>query len=280
MIKNKRVLITGAAGSIGSELLRQLAPHNRIFCLDQNETGLADLLEEHREFDDRDVYGRVGDVRDIEVIRDIFSDFKPQVVFHAAALKHVPINETYPEEAIKTNVLGTLNMIQVVKSWDCVEKFVFISTDKAVSSNSIMGATKRLGEILVKNQGKGFVVIRFANVLGSRGSVIPIWQKQIDENKPITVTHKDMKRYFMSIEEAIDLVIQAAEIGKGGEIIILDMDKQVNILDMAKEILGKSGKDLPIKMIGARPGETLFETLMFEEEEKIAKKEGKFFIIK
>lgn len=280
MIKNKRILITGAAGSIGSELLRQLAPDNRVFCLDQNETGLADLLEEHREFDDRDVYGRVGDVRDIEVIRDIFSDFKPQVVFHAAALKHVPINETYPEEAIKTNVLGTLNLIQVVKSWDCVEKFVFISTDKAVSSNSIMGATKRLGEILVKNQGKGFVVIRFANVLGSRGSVIPIWQKQIDENKPLTVTHKDMKRYFMSIEEAIDLVIQAAEIGKGGEIIILDMDKQVNILDMAKEILGKSGKNLEIKMIGARPGETLFETLMFDEEAKIAKKEGKFFIIK
>lgn len=279
MIKNKRVLITGMAGSIGSELLRQLAPYNKVFGIDQNETALVDLVEEHC-FDKCEVYGRVGDVRDKSILEDVFSDFKPQIVFHAAALKHVPVNETYPDEAIKTNVLGTLNLIQVAKKWECLEKFVFISTDKAVSSNSIMGATKRLGEILVKNQGNRFVVIRFANVLGSRGSVIPIWQKQINENKPITVTHKDMKRYFMSIEEAIELVIKAAETGNGGEIIILDMDKQVNILELAKDILNKSGKDLPINIIGIRPGETMEEKLMFDEEEKIAKKDGKFFIIK
>lgn len=279
-MKNKRILITGASGSIGSELVRQLAPNNKLMCFDINETALVDLVEEMAQFNGYETYGRIGDVRDISVIREIFSDFKPQIVFHAAALKHVPINETYPEEAIKTNVNGTLNLIQVTKSWDCVQKFVYISTDKAVSSNSVMGATKRLGEIMVKNQGKGFVAVRFANVLGSRGSVIPIWQKQIEEGNPVTVTHKDMKRYFMSIEEAVSLVIEAGENGKGGEIYILDMGQEINILDLAKKIINESGRNVDIKMIGTRPGETLSEKLMFEEEEKIAEKSGRFYIIK
>lgn len=279
-MKNKRILITGASGSIGSELVRQLAPNNKLMCFDINETALVDLVEEMAQFKGYKTYGRIGDVRDISVIREIFSDFKPQIVFHAAALKHVPINETYPEEAIKTNVNGTLNLIQVTKSWDCVQKFVYISTDKAVSSNSVMGATKRLGEIMVKNQGKGFVAVRFANVLGSRGSVIPIWQKQIEEGNPVTVTHKDMKRYFMSIEEAVSLVIEAGENGKGGEIYILDMGQEINILDLAKKIINESGRNVDIKMIGTRPGETLSEKLMFEEEEKIAEKSGRFYIIK
>lgn len=278
MIKEKRILVTGAAGTIGSELVKQLSNNNKIFCLDINETGIADLLGQ---YDDKWVKGRVGDIRNRSIIRDIYSDFKPQIVFHAAALKHVPINELYPDEAISTNVIGTLNLIEVTKAWDCVEKFVYISTDKVVSSNSIMGATKKLGEIMVKNQGKGFIAVRFANVLGSRGSVIPIWQKQINQGLPLTVTDERMTRYFMTVEEAIELVIEAGETGDGGEIMILDMKDQVNILDLAKNILRQSGQDeTKIKIIGIRPGETLSEELMTEEEKKVAIKKGKFFIIK
>lgn len=277
-MKNKRILVTGAAGTIGSELVRQLSEKNKIFCLDNNETGVADLLGQ---YDSKEVYGRVGDIRNRAIIRDIFSDFKPQIVFHAAALKHVPINELYPDEAISTNVIGTLNLIEVTKSWDCVEKFVYISTDKVVSSNSIMGATKKLGEIMVKNQGKGFIAVRFANVLGSRGSVIPIWQKQLDQGLPLTVTDERMTRYFMTIEEAIELVIEAGETGEGGEIMILDMKEQVNILELAKQILKQKGLDEDnIKMIGIRPGETLGENLMTKDEKDIVEKKGKFFVIR
>src|SRR3989304_7389381 len=167
-MKDKRILITGMAGSIANEMTSALAKNNKIFGIDINETGVFEIMNE------LGVYGRIGDIRDKSVIEDIFSDFKPQIVIHAAALKHVTPNELYPEEAIKTNILGTLNLIQEAKNWECLEKFVFISTDKAVQSNSIMGATKRCAEIMVKNQGRGFVAGRLGNVLGSRGSVIPI----------------------------------------------------------------------------------------------------------
>lgn len=271
-MKGKRILITGSAGSIGSELVRQLAPSNHIYCIDQNESGLADLMEELK------VAGRVGDIRDETTVRDIFSDFKPQVVFHAAALKHVSAMELVPREAVLTNIIGTLNVIEYAKRWECVEKFVFISTDKAVQSTSIMGATKRVGEIITRNQGKGFVVVRFGNVLGSRGSVIPIWQRQINQGKAITVTSPEMTRYMMTIEEACALVIKAAKEGKGGEIYCLDMGKKVNILSLAKEIVKESQSD--IKIIGVRKGEQLSEQLMSLEEERTAKREGKYYVIR
>lgn len=275
----KRILITGAAGSIGSELVRQLVPHNKVFLLDTNETGVFDQIEEYKQAGYW-CHGRVGDVRDEKTVADVFSDFKPQIIYHAAALKHVTPGEWYPREYVNTNIIGTLNVIEHAKKWECVEKFVFISTDKAVQSSSIMGATKRISEIIVRNQGKGFVVVRFGNVLGSRGSVIPLWQKAIDEGKTIKVTDPRMERYMMTIPEAVELVIEAATMGKGGEIICLDMGKKINILDLALQVLGKAGKPPQVDIIGIRPGEQLTEKIMFEEEEKLAAKVGKFYVIR
>lgn len=280
MIKNKRCLVTGGAGSIGSELVRQLAENNKVFILDQNETGTFDLYEELDQ-DGKWVAYRVGDIRSIETVRDVFSDFKPQYVFHAAAYKHVTPMEVYPEEAVNTNIIGTLNVLRASKNLECVEKFVYVSTDKVIHSNSVMGATKKVGEIMTRNSGKGYMAVRFGNVLGSRGSVIPLWQNQIDRGKPLTITDPRMKRYFMTIPDACELVIKAAEIGEGGEILILDMGEQVKILDLAKEILKKAGKDeTNIREIGIRPGETLDEKLMTQEEEAIAVKKDNFWIIK
>lgn len=278
MIKGKRILVTGGAGTIGSEIVRQVVAQNKVFLLDQNETGMFDLVEECK-LDGHWCHGRVGDVRDQKTVEDVFSDFKPEIIFHAAALKHVTPGEWYPREYVNTNILGTLNLIEEAKRWECFEKFVFISTDKAVQSTSIMGATKRVSEIIVRNQGKGFVVVRFGNVLGSRGSVIPIWQKQIDERKPLTVTDANMTRYMMTVEEAIELVLAAAQEGKGGEIFCLDMGEKVNVLDLAKSILADARHGAGIKMIGARPGEQLTEKLMFEEEEAMAEKKDKYWII-
>lgn len=273
-----KILITGAAGSIGSELVRQLAPKHKLFLVDINETGVYDTIEEHKQMGHW-VHGRVGDVRDEKTVEDVFSDFKPDWVFHAAAYKHVTPMEWTPIEAIQTNIIGTYNLIKYAKKFG-TKKFVYISTDKAVQSSSIMGATKRVSEIIVRNQGDGFVVVRFGNVLGSRGSVIPLWQKAIDEGRPIKVTDPRMERYMMTIDEAVDLVIQAAHIGRGGEIICLEMGKKINVLDLAKKIIADSKTDTPIEIIGARPGEQLTEKLMFEEEEREVIKQGRFLIIK
>ena len=282
-MKNKRILITGAAGSIGSEIVCQVVKNNKVFILDQNETGMFDIIEKYKK-EGYWCHGRVGDIRDEKTLVDIFSDFKPQVVFHAAALKHVTPGEWYPREYVNTNILGTLNLIEQAKKWECTEKFIFISTDKAVQSSSIMGATKRVSEIIVRNQGKGFIVVRFGNVLGSRGSVIPIWQEQIDTGKKLTVTDKRMTRYMMTIEEAIRLVIVAGEKGMGGEIFVLDMGEKVNILDLAHEILIKAHKVPEVDIIGTRPGEQLTEKMMFEEEERDATKiswgKDTFYIIR
>lgn len=278
MIENKKILITGGAGSIGSELVRQLAKTNKIFILDFNETALFDLITEEKA-KGHWVYGRIGNVRDEKTVNDVFSDFKPDIVFHAAAYKHVTPMEMYPREAVETNILGTLNVIEHAKKYE-VKKFVFVSTDKAVQSTSIMGASKRVSEIITRNQGNGYIVVRFGNVLGSRGSVIPIWQKQIDKGEKITITDPQMERYMMTIEEACTLVIEAAEVGEGGEIMILDMGNKIKILDLAKKIIAESRKDIGIDVIGIRPGEELTEKLMFDEEEKKAIKNGKFFIIK
>ena len=272
-MKNKRILITGAAGSIGSELLRQLCERNKIYGVDINESGLADLMREY------DVAVRIGDIRNENTVRDIFSDFKPQIVFHAAAYKHVDMVENVPKEAIDTNILGTYNLLHYSKVYP-VEKFIFISTDKAINPYSIMGATKRVGEIMTKNQGKGFIAVRFANVLGSRGSVIPIWQRQINQGKPITLTHPDMERYFMTIEQAVQLVIKAGELGEGGEIFVLDMGRPVKLLELANKIIQELGSEVPIKVIGIRPGEQLKEKIMLEEEQQRAVRKDNFWIIK
>lgn len=277
MIKGKRILVTGGAGSIGSELVRQLAVKNKVFILDNNETATFDLSEELSK-KGLWVKPRVGDVRDKDTVRDIFEDFKPEYVFHAAAYKHVSPMEMYPKEAVDVNVYGTLNVLTEAYRWECLEKFVFISTDKVVHANSVMGATKKLAEIMVKN--KGGIAVRFGNVLGSRGSLLPIWQKQMDEGVPLTVTDKKMTRYMMTIPEAVSLVIGASEQGKGGEIFILEMGKPVNIFELACDILQKAGKKPEVNIIGLRPGETLDEKLVSEEEEKRMVKDGNYYVIK
>lgn len=278
MIKNKRIVITGGAGSIGSEICRQLSANNKIFVLDSNESDTFDLTE-HLKQEGYWVKPRVGDVRDMETVKDLFEDFKPQLVFHCAAAKHVSPNETYPLEAIRTNIIGTYNVLHQAKRYECLEKMIYISTDKVVNANSVMGATKKVGEIMVKNAGG--IVVRFGNVMGSRGSVIPIWQKQLDAGKPLTITDSRMERYMMTIPQACELVIKAAEEGKGGEIFIMDMGKRVNILSILTDMLKKVGDpEYPIEEIGIRPGETLDEKLMTQEEEKIAIKKDKFYIIK
>jgi FlaA1/EpsC-like NDP-sugar epimerase len=280
-IKNKRILVTGGAGSIGQELVRQLAVNNKIFILDQNETATFDLRTELKERGYW-VHSRTGDIRDKATVADVFDDFKPQYIFHTAALKHVTPNEEYPLEAIQTNILGTYNVIAEAKRWECLEKFVFISTDKVVNANCIMGITKLCAEGLVRRAGEKFVAVRFGNVMGSRGSVIPIWQKQFDQKKPLTVTDERMERYMMSIPEACELVIKAAEKGKNGEVWILDMGKRVNVLKLAQKIIKEAGygDNMEIDIIGIRPGETLDEKLMTKDEELKAVKTDNFYVIK
>jgi len=270
-MKNKRILITGAAGSIGSELAKQLYKENKIYGLDIDEMRLHEVKR------DLHIPVRVGDIRNKDTLRDVFSDFNPQIVFHAAAYKSVDMMEYVPQEAVSTNVNGTENVLYCSKVME-VEKFIFISTDKAVNAKSIMGKTKSLGETMTVNSGKGYIAVRFGNVIGSRGSVLEIWEKQLNERKPITVTDERMLRYFMTIEEAVSLVIEAARIGEGGEVICFDMKKPVKIIDLAariaKELRGE------IEVTGIRPGEQLEEHLMTVEEEQRAIRKGNFFIIK
>lgn len=269
-----RILVSGAAGSIGSELCRQLSEYidNEVYGFDINETALFNLYEELKPH----IKTRVGDIRNRETLEDIFENFQPQVVIHAAAYKHVSPLELDPIEAVQTNIIGTNNLIRAAKKYK-VQKFINISTDK-VNGESIMGLTKKINERIVQNAG--YVSVRFGNVLGSQGSVIPIWQEQINKNQPLTVTDPRMKRYFMTIPEACSLVIEALDIGEPGDKIILDMGEQHNILELAKEILKKSGKDLEIKIIGAKAGEMLQERLMNDHEEQVAQKKGNFWVIR
>ena len=287
-IKDKTILVTGGGGYIGSELCRQIAINNpkRLVIIDIYENTAYsiqnELIRKHKNLDLK-VY--IASVRDKRTISELIAKEKPNVVFHAAAHKHVPLMEDSPKEAIKNNVFGTYNVAQASID-NNVEKFVFISTDKAVNPTNIMGASKRLCEIMIQSMDSisdtDFVAVRFGNVLGSNGSVIPLFKKQISEGGPVTVTHEKVIRYFMTIPEAVSLVIQAGAMANGGEIFILDMGKPVKILDLAEDLIRLSGFDpyteIPIKIVGLRPGEKLFEELLMDEEGISATKHDKIFV--
>lgn len=275
-IKDKTVLVTGGGGSIGSELCRQIAIHNpkKLIILDIYENNAYEIEQELiRNLPNLDLTVLIASVRDEKKIRDVFGKYKPEIVFHAAAHKHVPLMETSPNEAVKNNVFGTLNVARTAGEFG-VERFILISTDKAVNPTNIMGATKRICEMIVQTLDKHYtteyVAVRFGNVLGSNGSVIPLFKKQIEEGGPVTVTHKDIVRYFMTIPEAVSLVLQAGAFAKGGEIFVLDMGEPVKIYDLAENIIKLSGftpnVDIDIKITGLRPGEKLYEERLMEEE--------------
>ena len=275
-LKGKRILITGAGGSIGSELVRRISQFDPqlLVLLDFNETALFHISREIKErYPYLSIHPLLGDILDKEKMGVVFRNFAPQVVFHAAAYKHVPIMEDFPEEAVRVNILGT-EILGKLSYKSGVEKFVFISTDKVVNPTSVMGASKRVAEMVITDlnhqQTTRFVAVRFGNVLGSRGSVIPLFQEQIRQGGPLTITHPEMKRYFMTIAEAVLLVLQAGAMGRGGEVFVLDMGEPIKIYDMACELIRLSGlepeKDIPIVFNGIRPGEKLFEELLTAEE--------------
>lgn len=270
------VLVTGGGGSIGSELCRQIAKcrPKRLIIFDIYENNAYDIQQELlRSYPDLKLETIVGSVRDYDRLEKVFAMYRPDVVFHAAAHKHVPLMEVSPNEAVKNNCLGTLNTVKLSDKYKA-RKFVLISTDKAVRPTNVMGATKRICEMVVQTYDKmsetDFVAVRFGNVLGSNGSVIPLFLKQIEEGGPVTVTDKEVTRYFMTIPEAVSLVIQASVYARGGEIFVLDMGKPVKIYDLAKQIIRykgyKPGVDIKIKITGLRPGEKMYEEMLMKEE--------------
>lgn len=273
-LNRKRVLITGAGGSIGSELVRTVITFepSLTVLLDIDETELFYLMNRFRRAE-MEIVPVIGDIRDRKKMEDVFERFRPEIVIHSAAYKHVPVLDSYPEEAVKTNILGTKILGELALKFK-VEKFVYISTDKAINPTSVMGSTKRVGEEMLRvlngRNGTKFISVRFGNVLGSRGSVIPVFEDQIKRGGPVTVTHPEMKRYFMATSEAVLLVLQAAAIGEGGEAFILDMGEPIKILDLARDMIRLSGHepdvDIPIVFSGLRPGEKLFEELLGAEE--------------
>ena len=286
-LRGKHVLVTGAGGSIGSELCRQVAGFwpSSLIMVDVGETELFYIDREIREkFTKIPVQSVIADVKDTIRMREICFRCLPNVVFHAAAYKHVPLMEINPREAVLNNVEGTKTMAMISME-SGVEKFIFISTDKAVNPTSVMGVTKRVAENLLRcrdREKSRFVSVRFGNVLGSRGSVVPIFKEQIRKGGPITITHPDMERYLMSITEAVQLVLQAGAMGKGNEVFVLDMGKPIRIFDLAQEMIRLSGfepdKDIPIVFTGKRPGEKLFEELLTAEEGTVATKHEKLFV--
>ena len=272
-VAGQTILVTGGGGSIGSELCRQLATlaPKRIVIMDMYENDAYflshDLLVK---YDDMDVIVEIGNVCDAARVNEIFAKYQPSVVFHAAAHKHVPLMELSPREAIQNNVFGTLNVVQAADAHG-VNRFIFISTDKAVNPTSVMGATKRMGEMVVQYYARAsktvFAAVRFGNVLGSNGSVIPLFKRQIEQGGPVTVTHPEIERYFMTIPEASRLVIQAGGMANGGEIFILDMGEPVKIADLAKNLIRLSGaRGVKIEYTGLRDGEKMFEELLMDEE--------------
>jgi len=289
-VAGETVFITGAGGSIGSEICRQIARFNpgKLVLLGHGENSIFDIEQELRaEHPGIDYITEILDIKDRDKVFLIFNRYKPGVVFHAAAHKHVPLMERNPEEALKNNVVGTQNLAEAADGVK-VKTFVSISTDKAVNPTSVMGATKRTAEMLIQSldlrSKTKFVAVRFGNVLGSRGSVIPTFKRQIAQGGPVTVTHPDMVRYFMTIPEAAQLVIQAGAMGRGGEIFILDMGKPVKIVDLAKDLIRLSGfepdVDIKIQFTGIRPGEKLFEELLTAEEGVTSTKHSRIFVAK
>lgn len=275
-LNNKVVLVTGGGGSIGSELCRQIAKFGprKLIILDIYENNAYDLqMELNYKYPHLDKEVLIASIRDRSRLEEVFSEYRPDVVFHAAAHKHVPLMEANPKEAIKNNVFGTLNLAEMADKYKVV-KFVQISTDKAVNPTNIMGATKRVCEMIIQSinvvSKTEFVAVRFGNVLGSNGSVIPLFKKQIQNGGPVTVTHPEINRYFMTIPEAAQLVIQAGAMAKGGEIFILDMGKPTKIVDLARDLIRLSGfepdRDIKIEFTGLRPGEKLYEELLMDEE--------------
>jgi len=284
-IEDKIVFVTGGGGSIGSELINQIAKYNpqKIINIEINEnTSYLMELELKRKYPYLDYKTEIASVRDLDKLDMLFNKYKPEILFHAAAHKHVPLMENNPEEAIKNNIFGTKNVAECCLKYK-LESVVLISTDKAVNPTNVMGATKRVCEMIFqkyseKDSNTKFMAVRFGNVLGSNGSVIPIFSKLIEEGKNLTLTHKDIIRYFMTIPEAAQLVIEAATIGKGGEILILDMGEPVKIYDLAKNMIKLSGSDVGIDIVGLRPGEKLFEELLYDVNSSEKTSNNKIFI--
>ena len=287
-LQDKCVLITGAGGSIGSELCRQvakLAP-KQMLLLGKGENSIYEIDRELREkYSRMEIIPIIADVRDKDRINNIFKQYQPQVVFHAAAHKHVPLMEAHPVEAVNNNIFGTKNVAEAADRWQA-EIFIMISTDKAVNPTSVMGATKRAAELVTQYMNSisktKFAAVRFGNVLGSRGSVVPLFKQQIAAGGPITITHPDMMRYFMTIPEASQLVLQAGALTTGGEVFVLDMGEPVKIVDMAVDLIKLSGlkpyDDIKLKFTGLRPGEKLFEELLSAEEGTTATKHEKIYM--
>jgi FlaA1/EpsC-like NDP-sugar epimerase len=289
-VNNKIILVTGAAGSIGSEISRQLSKYNHkhLILIDQAESDLYELQQELIQNKVHNFTAIVADVRDKLRMQAIFKEHNPQKVFHAAAYKHVPLMEDSPYEAVKINIQGTKNIADLSLEYD-IERFVMVSTDKAVNPTNVMGATKRVAEKYItclskKNSTTKFTITRFGNVLGSNGSVIPLFKKQLENGGPLTVTHKEITRYFMTIPEACRLVLEAGTMGDGGEVYIFDMGKSVKIFDVAKKMIHLSGykypEDIDIEITGLRPGEKLFEELLASGENTISTYHEKIMIAK
>ena len=275
-VQNKTVLVTGGGGSIGSELCRQIARHNprRLIILDIYENNAYEIQQELKQScPELDLVVLIGSVRNTMRVDEIFREYRPDIVYHAAAHKHVPLMEDSPNEAIKNNVFGTLKVAAAADRYG-VGKFVMISTDKAVNPTNIMGASKRICEMIIQKMNRNsrteYVAVRFGNVLGSNGSVVPLFKKQIEQGGPVTVTHPDIIRYFMTIPEAVSLVLQAGAYARGGEIFVLDMGEPMKILDLARNMIKLSGyrvdEDIKIEFTGLRPGEKMYEELLMREE--------------
>ena len=289
-LNGKVILVTGGGGSIGSELCRQIASYvpKQLVILDNYENNAYDIKNElNYKYPNLKLKVVIANIRDKQRLDSIFNEYRPQVVFHAAAHKHVPLMEDNPSEAIKNNVFGTLNMAECADKYG-VLKFILISTDKAVNPTNVMGATKRIAEMIIQATGRysktDFAAVRFGNVLGSNGSVIPLFKKQIEQGGPVTVTHPEVTRFFMTIPEAVQLVIQAGAMAKGGEIFVLDMGQPVKIADLARSLIKLSGykpdEDIKIVFTGLRPGEKLYEELLLEEEGLMATRHDKIFVAK
>ncbi|MFR3819522.1 MAG: polysaccharide biosynthesis protein [Fusobacterium varium] len=287
LIEGKVIFVTGGAGSIGSELSRQIAKYSpkQLINIDINENSIYFLeLEMKRKYPKLELVSEICNVREKEKLEILFKKYRPNIVFHAAAHKHVPLMEHNPEEAVKNNIFGTKNVAECADKYK-VEKMVLISTDKAVNPTNIMGATKRACELVIQHMNKvskntKYMAVRFGNVLGSNGSVIPIFRKLLEEGKNLTLTHKDITRYFMTIPEAAQLVIEAGSLGNGGEIFILDMGKPVKIYDLAQTMIKLSNSDVGIDIVGLRPGEKLFEELLYDVNSAIKTENKKIFITK